>query len=101
MTSPPNENANARVAATVNAIKSLLRALPETERDDVKRELFVTPMEEDEQRAIADALNVAHSVSGAARLLGVARRTLMMRMRKYGYEPGSIKPPSGKSLGAI
>lgn len=101
MVNPPNENASARVAATVEAIRSLLRALPETLRDEVKRELFVTPTDIDEERAIADALSVARSVSGAARLLGVARRTLMMRMRKYGYEPGQIKPPSTKSLASV
>jgi transcriptional regulator with PAS, ATPase and Fis domain len=73
---------------TVEVIRAMLRALPEVTRAEVLRAVISSPSQGDEKRSIDDALTASgDSVTGAAQVLGVSRRTLMVRMRELGYPP--------------
>ncbi len=75
------------IAVTVEAIRSMLRVLPSDEdRALVLHELTaVTPPGGDTKQRIEEALRAAGTVVGAARILGVSKRTLQDRMREHGF----------------
>lgn len=81
----PNETNSTTIA---EAIRGMLRALPDAARAEVIRLVIAPPTKDNDRKTIDDALAAAgDSITGAAEVLGVARRTLMVRMRELGYPP--------------
>jgi transcriptional regulator with GAF, ATPase, and Fis domain len=72
----------------IEAVRAILRALPtDDDRARVLHAITAPPTEGDVRKRINDALAAAGTVDGAAKLLGVGRRTLMDKMRDLGGFP--------------
>lgn len=77
-----------QIAMVLESIRTMLRTLPSDEaRAQVVQALTGPASEADVRTRIESALASAGTVVGAAKLLGVGKRTLMERMRQLGGFP--------------